>query len=449
MNAGAGRTAWPRTAGAPRDGARPAASAAPAAAETGGRRLRRLAERVRPRHVLVLLAALAYPLVATPFFTFQVGAQALALGLIALSLTFLAGYGGMVSLAQMTVAGIAGYMYAIFATSGTDISLGWPWWLAVLLALAIATVCGTLIGWFSVRTEGIYTIMITLAIGVAFFYLVQQNYSLFNGFQGFQSVKSPRVLGVEVRDPVPFYYLALFWALTGYFGVQYLLRAPFGVALQGIRDNPRRMAALGFHVTAHRVAAYAVAGLIAAVGDPAGLVQRPGLPGLGGHQLADQHPRHRRARRDASSHRAVHRRRHLCAAAELRRRSRGPRAVQPAHRRSVPGHRAVLAGRRARLVGSRDCPPARAVGAGAAGTSGRGMRGQLHSRGRGAALTTKEEMMRSLLRQCMRGLAVAAMVVAVAGTVNAQQVVKIGLSPPWKGPSRRAARTACGAPTSP
>jgi branched-chain amino acid transport system permease protein len=271
MNAGAGRTAWPASARnrvLARPGSRPASigrgetAARPDAMEWA----RWLVRRVRVRHVLVLLAALAYPWVATPFFTFQVGAQSLALGLIALSLTFLAGYGGMVSLAQMTVAGIAGYMYAIFATSGTDISLKWPWWLAVLLALIIATVCGTLIGWFSVRTEGIYTIMITLAIGVAFFYLVQQNYSLFNGFQGFQSVKAPTVLGVEVRDPVLFYYLVLFWALAGYFGVQYVLRAPFGVALQGIRDNPRRMAALGFDVTAHRVAAYAVAGLIAAVG---------------------------------------------------------------------------------------------------------------------------------------------------------------------------------------
>jgi branched-chain amino acid transport system permease protein len=265
MNAGAGRTAWPRTAPSTAPRASVAAPAA-AAATDGARWLRWVGARVRARHVLVLAAVLIYPLFATPFFTFQVGAQSLALGLIALSLTFLAGYGGMVSLAQMTVAGIAGYMYAIFATSGTDISLKWPWWLAVLLALIVATVCGTLIGWFSVRTEGIYTIMITLAIGVAFFYLVQQNYSVFNGFQGFQSVKAPTVLGVEVRDPVLFYYLALFWALAGYFGVQYVLRAPFGVALQGIRDNPRRMAALGFDVTAHRVAAYAVAGLIAAVG---------------------------------------------------------------------------------------------------------------------------------------------------------------------------------------
>jgi branched-chain amino acid transport system permease protein len=266
MNAGAGRTAWPRTTAVPapaRVAPRPAGSAA---TDDSARWLRWIAARVRARHILVLLAVLVYPAVVPPFFTFQIGGQALALGLIALSLTFLAGYGGMVSLAQMTVAGIAGYMYAIFATSGTDISLGWPWGLAVLLALAIAMVSGILIGWFSVRTEGIYTIMITLAIGVAFFYLVQQNYALFNGFQGFQSVKSPRVLSVELRDPVPFYYLALFWALAGYFGVKYLLRAPFGVALQGIRDNPRRMAALGFNVTAHRVAAYAVAGLIAAVG---------------------------------------------------------------------------------------------------------------------------------------------------------------------------------------
>jgi branched-chain amino acid transport system permease protein len=136
----------------------------------------------------------------------------------------------------------------------------------VVLALVIATVCGTLIGWFSVRTEGIYTIMITLAIGVAFYYLAQQNYSLFNGFQGFQSVMTPAVAGMELRAPMTFYYLALFWSLAGYFFVSYLLRAPFGVALQGIRDNPRRMSALGFNVTAHRVAAYAVAGLIAAIG---------------------------------------------------------------------------------------------------------------------------------------------------------------------------------------
>jgi branched-chain amino acid transport system permease protein len=225
--------------------------------------------RVRPgwiAHAALMLFLLAYPFVATPFFTFQIGGQALVLGLLALSLTFLAGYGGMLSLAQMTVAGIAGYAVAIFGVSGTaEISLGWPWPLVVLVAVVIAIVCGTLIGWLSVRTEGIYTIMITLAIGVAFFYLAQQNYALFNGFQGFQKVLPPEVLGIYWRAPLPFYFLALFWAVAGYAFVRYLVGTPFGVALQGVRDNPRRMAALGFNVTAHRIAAYAVAGLVAAV----------------------------------------------------------------------------------------------------------------------------------------------------------------------------------------
>ena len=218
-------------------------------------------------HMVVLIGLLAFPFVATPFFTFQVASQALMLGLIALSLSFLAGYGGMVSLAQMTVAGMAGYAVAVLGTSSSpEISLGWPWYLAVPFAVVIAVVCATAIGWLSVRTEGIYTLMITLAIGVAFYYLVLQNYSVFNGFQGLREIKAPTVWGVNLRDPIPFYFLCLTCALAGYLFICYLVRAPFGLALQGIRDNPRRMGSLGFSVVTHRVAAYAVAGLIAAVG---------------------------------------------------------------------------------------------------------------------------------------------------------------------------------------
>ena len=223
---------------------------------------------IRARHVLVLVALVSYPWLASPFFTFQIAGQSLMLGLIALSLMFLAGYGGMVSLSQMTVAGIAGYAVAIFGVSATPegVVLGWPWWLAVPIAIAVATLAATLIGWLSVRTDGIYTIMITLAVGVAFYYLVLQNYSVLAGFQGFQKVAPPVLFGIDWRSPVPFYYLALFWALAGYLAVKYIARAPFGLALQGLRDNPRRMEALGFDVTLHRVAAHALAGALAAVG---------------------------------------------------------------------------------------------------------------------------------------------------------------------------------------
>ena len=229
--------------------------------------LRALFRPVRWRHVIVAALVLLYPFIATPFFTFQIGAQSLALGLIALSLTFLGGYGGMVSLAQMTVAGFAAYLLAIFGTSSNAaISLGWPWWLALVFALALATLLAAAIGWLSVRTEGIYTIMITLAVGVAFFYLAQQNYTLFNGFQGFSKIAAPTVFELDLRQPVPFYLLVLACALAGYFFVKHLVRTPFGIALQGIRDNPRRMQSLGYNVTAHRVGAYAVAGFLAAVG---------------------------------------------------------------------------------------------------------------------------------------------------------------------------------------
>jgi ABC-type branched-subunit amino acid transport system permease subunit len=267
MNSGAAAQAWPRQRRVATAPAMPVEAPGRYADQDAPAWLKWIWERVSARHVFVFAFVLVYPLVATPFFTFQIGAQSLVLGLIALSLTFLGGYGGMISLAQMTVAGIAGYMVAVLGTSSMpEISLGWPWWVVVPLAILTATACGALIGWLSVRTEGIYTIMITLAIGVAFHYLMQQNYSLFNGWQGFQRILTPNVLSIDWHAAVPYYYLALFWTLAGYFLVKYLVRTPFGIALQGIRDNPRRMNALGFNVTAHRVAAYAVAGLIAAVG---------------------------------------------------------------------------------------------------------------------------------------------------------------------------------------
>ena len=228
--------------------------------------LKFLWRRLSARHVFVAAFVLLFPFFATPFVTFQIGAQSLALGLIALSLTFLGGYGGMVSLAQMTVAGIAGYVMAILGTSGTALSLGWPWWVVLPFAFAIAVASAVLIGWLSARTEGIYTIMITLAMGVAFYYLALQNYDIFNGFQGFQRVAPPTVFGVNWRAPLPFYFLVLFWALAGYFLVKHVIRTPFGIALQGIRDNPRRMNALGYSVVTHRVAAHALAGVIAATG---------------------------------------------------------------------------------------------------------------------------------------------------------------------------------------
>ncbi|MBR0751025.1 branched-chain amino acid ABC transporter permease [Bradyrhizobium jicamae] len=215
----------------------------------------------------VALILVIMPLIANGFFLIEIFGTTLILGTIALSLMFLAGYGGMVSLMQLTIAGFSAYMVAVFGVSAnTNISLGWPWWLATPMALALATAFGTLGGALAVRTEGIYTIMITLAIGAAFYYFTNQNWAIFGGHTGINTVATPHIWGIDWRNDVAFYYVALGVAAICYFAVQYVSRAPFGLALQGVRDNPRRMAALGFNVNAHRVAAYAFASFIAALG---------------------------------------------------------------------------------------------------------------------------------------------------------------------------------------
>src|SRR5262249_18192913 len=154
-----------------------------------------------------------YPLIVPNFWAFQIGGQSLFLGVIALSLTFLGGYGGMVSLAQMTIAGIAGYLIAIIGGNSLKFGPARPWWAAVPIAMAGGTLAATLIGMISVRTAGIYTIMITIAIAMAFFYLAQQNYTLFNGHSGFASILPPHVFGIDWRAPIPFYFLSLLIAV--------------------------------------------------------------------------------------------------------------------------------------------------------------------------------------------------------------------------------------------
>jgi branched-chain amino acid transport system permease protein len=85
------------------------------------------------------------------------------------------------------------------------ISLGWPLWLAVIVASLIATIVGTATGALAVRTRGIYTIMITLAVAAGYFYFTRQNYTIFNGYSGFPGIRPPEAYGIRWRSPLPFY----------------------------------------------------------------------------------------------------------------------------------------------------------------------------------------------------------------------------------------------------
>ncbi len=150
------------------------------------------------------VALLLYPLVASEFFLAQIGAYSLIWGLLALSMMLLAGYGGIVSLAQITSAGVAAYAMAIFGINNINMyGFGWPWWVVVPFAVLLAATTSALIGAISVRTEGIYTIMITLAIAAAFFYFAQQNYALFNGHSGYRRYSHAGIRGHQLARSGP------------------------------------------------------------------------------------------------------------------------------------------------------------------------------------------------------------------------------------------------------
>lgn len=220
------------------------------------------------------------------FWTANILGRAIVFGIIAMSLTFLATYGGFISLAQMTVAGIAGYTVAITVQGAVPTIIGGlPYWMAIPLGIAAATIAGLLVGAISVRTKDIYLLMITLALAMGVFRFIETNIAWFNGYEGIRNIVGPEVFGLPFRNTYVFYFTTLAVAAALYAFVLYLVRSPFGLVLQGIRDNPRRVAALGYDVALHRIASFGVAGFIAGCGGVLTTIYNigisPGSIGLG------------------------------------------------------------------------------------------------------------------------------------------------------------------------
>jgi branched-chain amino acid transport system permease protein len=217
--------------------------------------------------ICVLAVMLALPLVLPNFWLSGIMGRSLVYGIVALSLTFLASYGGFISLAQTMIAGVAGYTVAILAPTAIPASSGAvSYWLAIPIAIAAAALAGAIVGLIAIRTRDIYLLMITLALAVGFSLFAQSNIDWFNGYEGIRNIVGPDIFGRPFRTHVVFYYVSLGTAALLYLAVLYVVRTPFGLTLQGIRDNPRRVAALGFDVALQRVAAFAMAGFIAGCG---------------------------------------------------------------------------------------------------------------------------------------------------------------------------------------
>jgi branched-chain amino acid transport system permease protein len=200
----------------------------------------------------VLLLA-AFPVVAGALGQdYYVGfaTRVLVFGIAATSLNLLVGYGGLVSFGHAAFFGVGAYTVAAASARGLASS-----WLAWPLAMVVAGIFAAAIGAASLRTRGLYFIMITLAFAQMVFYLVMSVKGL-GGDDGLS------VASRGIGDNALYYAALAAWVGVGY-GLRRLVDSRFGRALQGVRENDVRMEAVGFPVFRIKLAAFVIAGAVA------------------------------------------------------------------------------------------------------------------------------------------------------------------------------------------
>ena len=209
----------------------------------------------------VIVAVAALPLVGSDFFISFLMTRVLILAIAAASIVFLFRYGGMTSLAQWLIFGVAGFMVGnAVAEAGKGLKLGWGPWVAVAFALGISLSVALILGALASRSSGIYFLMLTLTYAVIGYYFFGQVTTL-SGFGGITGIRPPPFFDAH---PWRLYYAAVGLSIFAYLGFKAIAKTPFGLALQGTRDDPVRMASLGFNVPLHRTLAFVIAGFVTA-----------------------------------------------------------------------------------------------------------------------------------------------------------------------------------------
>jgi branched-chain amino acid transport system permease protein len=216
--------------------------------------------------VVLLALAVFAPLIFSDYWVSALLTQMLFLGVVAASLIFLSAYGGMVSLAQTAIYGVAGFALGNLTTNGNTkgLNLGWAEFPGIVVALIVALCVALVFGALASRSYGIYFLMITLVFSVIANLFFGQVTSV-SGFGGISGIPIPEFLS-RTAHPERLYFVTLAVALAVYALLKYVARTPFGLTLQGIRDDPVRMRSLGYNVTLHRTLAFTFAGFIAALG---------------------------------------------------------------------------------------------------------------------------------------------------------------------------------------
>lgn len=214
-----------------------------------------------------VISAIIYPLVVKTYIL-SLGIEVLIFAIFAMSLDLLLGYTGLPSFGHAAFFGLGAYILA-YVSSRSELALGLTDNLLVTLPIVLlgTALAALVLGFFALRTAGIYFLMITLAFAQMLFSIAIRWSSVTGGSDGLTGVPRP-ALGIgtwkySFDDRVSFYYLVLVFFLMLWWLLRRIVRSPFGLALRGIRANEQRMCALGYNTFRYKFAAFILAGVIA------------------------------------------------------------------------------------------------------------------------------------------------------------------------------------------
>ena len=206
---------------------------------------------------LGLIALLSFPLVGQDFYI-QMVTRMMILAIFAMSLDLLQGITGLVSLGHAAYFGFAGYVLAFLSPADAPAS----WFITLPLAILTSALLALLIGFFVVRTQGIYFIMVTMAFAQMVYFLFFDNKEL-GGSDGLYINVRPAGWGLDFENKQVLYFFTLACLVLTYAFLRRLLWSPFGRTLNGIRLNEHRTQALGYNSFNYKLTAFTLAGALA------------------------------------------------------------------------------------------------------------------------------------------------------------------------------------------
>ncbi len=205
--------------------------------------------------MLVLLALPPLVIALGQPFYLDLVRRIMILAIAAVSLNLILGYGGLVSFGHAAYLGIGAYAVGILGFYG--VTNGWIQWAVAITASALVALA---IGAVSIRTSGIYFIMITLAFTQMLYYL-GISIAEFGGDDGMRLKAKSQFAGlVDLNDPVAFYYVVLLLMLLAVFLTYKIVKSRFGMVLRATKSNEARSRAIGFSPYPYRLAAFVIAG---------------------------------------------------------------------------------------------------------------------------------------------------------------------------------------------